>query len=550
MGKDKVLGIDLGTTNSGMAVFEGGDPQMLQNAESERLTSSVVSFKDDDSVVVGKSAEHRAAAEPDRTFREVKLDIGTGTEYEVDGKTYTPADISAEILKKLREDSAEPLGDEVKKAVITVPAYFTADQKTATRKAGEAAGFEDIELINEPSAAALAHGHENELEDHTLLVYDFGGGTLDTSLLEITDDEYTVLTTTGNNELGGSDFTRAIMEELASRYEDENGVHLLDDIDDSEIEENLRDASEAAKITLSSQKEAEIKEPFLGSLGEGEIVSVETTLTRSTFENITEDLLEEARKPIEQVKKDVEEVGNSDIDEVLLVGGSTHIPSVKDMVADETGTEPTTTFDPDKIVAQGAAVYAVESSDLGFGDIVYVCDESGQEFDTRKALRQYQIRNGYEGWTIKDTETGEEYKDRDDLEDEKRETTDKTLKEIVTRSLGTGVKGGEMAVHLEKGTPIDEARETKYYTTTRPDQTVIPVNAHQGESDSIRDNEELEEFSLSGLDPMDAGDPIVEVTFWVDDDGVLNVEAVDITDGEGGEREQLTVDSDPTGSKS
>lgn len=519
MVSEKVLGIDLGTTNSGMALIEGEDVQMLQNNEGEPLTPSVVSFDDAGDPVVGRRAENRAPANPDRTVRTIKRHVGEEYTIEIDDETYDPAEISAEILRKLKADAESYLGDTVTKTVVTVPAYFTADQKKATRRAAKLAGFTEIKLLNEPTAAAIAHGYDADFDDETLVVYDFGGGTLDVSVLEIEGDTFTILTTSGDNHLGGTDFDDAILEHVAATVEQEQGVDVLAD---DELRANLRALAEDAKIDLSTVEETELIEPLLGQI-DGEIVEIDETLTRDTFESITEDLRERALAPLEQALADAER-STDDVDTVLLVGGSTRMPAIQERVANYTGVDPELTFEPDKIVAKGAALYAAKS---GAVEEQYACT-CGETFETRDAFQ------GHIDAAHADDDHGEKVEEGGEI----------TVKSIVTRSLGTRVKDGSFNVLIEKGTPITEASGTKYYTTTRDDQTIMAIDVYQGEHEQARENEKLDEFTLTGIPKAPAGDPTIEVTFRIDDDGILHVTAEDIDgDAEG----SLTVEQNVTG---
>ena len=519
MVSEKVLGIDLGTTNSGMALIEGDDVQMLQNNEGEPLTPSVVSYDDDGDPVVGRRAENRAPANPDRTVRTIKRHVGEDYAVEIDDETYDPAEVSAAILRKLKADAESYLGDAVEGAVVTVPAYFTADQKKATRRAAKLAGFGDVKLLNEPTAAAIAHGYDADLDDETLVVYDFGGGTLDVSVLEVAGDTFTILTTSGDNHLGGTDFDEAIIDHVAAGIERDRGIDVRDD---DELRANLRSIAEDAKIDLSTGEQTELIDPLLGQVDD-EIVDVDETLTRDTFESITEDLRERALAPLEQALADADRT-TDDVDTVLLVGGSTRMPAIQDRVADFTGVEPDLTFEPDKIVAKGAALYAEKS---GAVEEQYACT-CGETFDTRDGFQDHvDAAHDAEAHAEKVEERGEI-----------------TVKSIVTRSLGTRVKDGSFNVLIEKGTPITEASGTKYYTTTRDDQTIMAIDVYQGEHERAEDNEKLEEFSLTGIPEAPAGDPTIEVTYRIDDDGILHVTAEDVDgDAEG----SLTVEQNVTG---
>lgn len=519
MASEKVLGIDLGTTNSGMAIIEGDDVRMLQNNEGEPLTPSVVSFDDTGQPVVGRRAENRAPANPDRTVRAIKRHVGADHTVEVDGREYTPAEISGEILAKLKADAEAYLGDEVRRAVITVPAYFTVDQKKATRRAGELAGFADVKLLNEPTAAAVAHGYAGEFDEETLVVYDFGGGTLDVSVLDIAGDTFTIRTTSGDNHLGGTDFDEAVIDHVADAYEREHGIDIRAD---DQLRENLRALAEQAKIDLSTADGTEIIEPLLGQVDD-EIVELDERLTRRTFERITSDLRERAVAPLEQALDDADRE-TDDVDAVLLVGGSTRIPSIQERVAEYTGIEPALSFEPDRIVAKGAALYAEKSGAI---EEEYTCT-CGETFDTREAFQDHLDT------THADETHGEKVEDRGEI----------TVKSIVTRSLGTRVEDGSFNVLIEKGTSIAEASGTKYYTTTRDGQTHMTIDVYQGEHEVATDNEKLDEFTLTGIPEAPAGEPTIEVTYRIDDDGILHVTADDVdSEAEG----SLTVSQDVTG---
>lgn len=519
MVSEKVLGIDLGTTNSGMALIEGDDVQMLQNNEGEPLTPSVVSFDDAGDPVVGRRAENRAPANTDRTVRTIKRHIGEDYTLDIDEETYDPAEISAEILRKLKADAESYLGAQVSQTVVTVPAYFTADQKKATRRAAKLAGFEEVKLLNEPTAAAIAHGYDADFDGETLVVYDFGGGTLDVSVLEIEDDTFTILTTSGDNHLGGADFDDAIIDHIADQYDREQGIDVLAD---DELAAKLRAIAEEAKIDLSTGDETELIEPLLGQV-DGDIVELDETLTRETFESITEDLRERALAPLEQALDDADRT-TDDIDTVLLVGGSTRMPAIQERVADYTGVDPALTFEPDKIVAKGAALFAAKS---GAVEEQYACT-CGETFDTRDGFQDH----------LDDAHSA------DDHAEKVQERGEITVKNIVTRSLGTRVKDGSFNVLIEKGTPITEATGTKYYTTTRDNQTIMAIDVFQGEHEQARENEKLDEFTLTGIPEAPAGDPTIEVTFRIDDDGILHITAEDMNgDAEG----SLTVEQNVTG---
>jgi len=542
MASDKILGIDLGTTNSGMAIVEAGDPQMLANNEGDRLTASVVHYDTDGDALVGRQAIDREPAEPDHVVREIKRHMGE-EDYtaEIAGHEHTPPEISADILKKLKSDAEAYLDDEVTEAVVTVPAYFTIDQTAATKEAAESAGFDGTHLLNEPTAAALAYGNGKDL-DETILVYDFGGGTLDISIIDVSDDEYKVLATDGDNNLGGADFDRALMELLADRYEEDHGVDILgDEVDNDEIEANLRAEAEELKIALSNEEEVKKQIPFLGQI-EGDIVTIEETVTRETFEDATEDLRDRAIDPVDEA---LEKAGLSvdDIDNVLLVGGSTLMPAIQEHLEERVGIEPTLTIDPDKIVSQGAAVYARREIESG-----YRCAECGKEFDALLSLNEhyddqhsdesdaYECTNCDETFETEEARqahqaqahTGGEDEDEDGITDK----GENGITDIISHSLGTELEDGSMDVIIEQGTSIEDAEGTGLYTTTGDDQTRVPVGVFQGEDEIAENNTKIGQVTLTGIPPRPAGVPRIEVTYDYDQDGILHVEAVDQESGD------------------
>lgn len=542
MATEKILGIDLGTTNSGMAIVEAGDPQMLSNNDGKRLTPSVVHYDEDGNPLVGRQAVDREPAEPDQVIREIKRHMGEDDfTVEAAGKEYTPTKVSAEILKKLKTDAESYLGDNVEEAVVTVPAYFTIKQTNATKEATEQAGFDTTHLLNEPTAAALAYGNGKDL-DETLLVYDFGGGTLDISLIDVADDEYKVLATDGDNQLGGTDFTKAMMELLADRYEDEHGELLLENEDGNtrdEIWANLRSEAEETKIALSSNEEAEALAPFLGQI-KGDIVSMDETVTRSTFEDATEELQDRAIEPVKAVLGKAG-MSTDDVDTVLLVGGSTRIPAIQEQLEEFIGVEPTMTLDPDKIVAQGAAVYAQREIESG-----YRCSICGKEYDALLKLNEhYDDRHSdvdedeYECSHCDETFDSEDERQRHqatahagDSGEGDGITPPGQITDIISHSLGTKLEDGSMAVLIEQGTNTEDAKATDLFTTTADDQTTIPVGVYQGESDVAEENEKIGEVRLTGVPPRPAGEPRIEVTFDYDQDGILHVEALDQDSGD------------------
>ncbi|MFB6136030.1 MAG: Hsp70 family protein [Halobacteriaceae archaeon] len=495
----KTLGIDLGTTNSGMAVYEGDEPQILQNNEGDPLTPSVVSFGDDD-VEVGRRANNRAAARPERTKREIKLEMGDSEyAFEVDGESYSPTEISAEILQKLKRDAEDYLGETVTEAVITVPAYFNSDQKKATRQAGVESGFDDVQLTNEPTAAALAYGEEQQQPLRgTIMVFDFGGGTLDVSIIDVdtgaSQPEYDVRVAEGNNELGGRNFDRALVEHFAESLPQDEA----DLLDDPEIEENLREAAEQAKIELSTSDETDVLVPYLGVV-DGDQVELDETITRDTFEDLVAEELEEVREEVRQALE-AADLERGDLDMVLLVGGSTYVPAVREAVEAETDVEPVRSRDPDQIVATGAAVYG------------------------EKAI----VEGGGTGGTTggKGTTGGIE------------------VVENIPMALGTRLHDGSFDPIIPGNTKLKDARGTGYYTTVEDNQTLVTIDVFQGEDPVAENNTKLDEFQLTGIPPMPAREPQIEVVFYVDEDGVLQVEADELSsDAEG----ELEVQQDVTG---
>ena len=493
----KILGIDLGTTNSAMAVMEGSEPEILVNAEGDRTTPSVEGFRKDGERVVGKAAKNQAVTNPENTVSSVKRFIGRSYDetpeerktvsyklqkgkdgravVDIDGKDYTPEEISAMVLQKLKNDAEKQLGSPVTQAVITVPAYFNDAQRQATKDAGKIAGLEVLRIINEPTAAALAYGLDKTNKDEKILVFDLGGGTFDVSILELGDGVFEVASTAGDNHLGGDDWDQRIIDWMADKFQAENGIDLRQD---KMALQRLKEAAEKAKMELSSTTQANINLPFITADASGP-KHLDYTLTRAEFERITKDLLDRVKKPVEQALKDAG-LKTGDIDEVILVGGSTRMPAVQDLVKKLTGKDPNMSVNPDEVVAMGAAV----QGGVLAGDV--------------------------EGILLLD---------------------------VTPLSLGVETMGGVMTKMIERNTTIP-TRKTEIYSTASDNQTSVEVHVLQGERQMASDNKTLGKFQLTGIPAARRGVPQIEVTFDIDANGIVNVSAKDLGTGK---QQQITI---------
>jgi molecular chaperone DnaK len=462
----KAVGIDLGTTNSVVAVLEGGEPAVVANAEGNRTTPSIVAFKGEE-VLVGELAKRQAITNPDNTIRSIKREIGTSWKQEFEGNEYTPQEISARILQKLKRDAESYLGEDVTEAVITVPAYFNDAERQATKEAGKIAGLNVLRIINEPTAASLAYGLENS-EDQKILVYDLGGGTFDVSVLEISEGVFEVKSTAGDSKLGGDDWDQKVMDWLVEKFKSSTGIDISTD---NMAMQRIKEGAEKAKIELSSTSETEVNLPFITANDAGPQHLLEK-LSRSEFEKITSDLVERTKSPVSKAIEDAN-LSYSDIDHIILVGGSTRIPSIQALVKSMTGKDPHKGVNPDEVVASGAAIQA-----------------------------------GVLKGDVKDV----------------------LLLDVTPLTLGVETKGGIVAKMIERNTTIPTKR-SETFTTAEDGQTEVEIHVLQGEREMASGNKSLGKFKLTEIPTAKQGTPQIEVTFDIDANGIVNVNAKDLGTG-------------------